>query len=113
MSGAIIFNVIADGLHFYRGDFFELLKDRRNLAVEVSYCFFWFLLEVLEVGTDNFGFSFLIVDSQELCFDDVKLGEVKDVFEVQEGVSSLINCRNLMIFLSSVSHLAILVAPSK
>ena len=67
-------------------DFFEFLKDGRNLAVEVSYGLFRLLLEVLEVGADDLGCTLLVVDSQELGFDDVELGEVLLVGEVLDGI---------------------------
>ena len=77
-SGTVIFNIVMDSLHFNGCDFFKLLIDHRNSSVEVLICFFWLLLEVLKVGTENLGCSFLFIDSQELCLDDVKLGKVVD-----------------------------------
>ena len=72
--------------HVVWSDLLQLFEDGRHPAVEIPNGFLGFLLEILEVGTDDLRCSFLVIRSQELGLDDVELGEVLLIAEVLESV---------------------------
>ena len=75
-------------LHVLGGNLFQLLEYSGNSAVDIADGFLRFLIEVLEVRTDSFGCSFLVVGGQELSLDDddVPFGEVPNILEVLESI---------------------------